>query len=79
MTYLNEFTQQNTAENANNDLKSSQFRIKELEEALEYIVKHNTQMDGPRGVALKALYGEEYMKENQYYHKIGPSVIHKIS
>jgi len=53
--------------------------IKKLEEALLDIAKHSTKMNGPRGKALKALYGEEGMKDSQYYLKRMTKGVHKIS
>jgi len=52
-------------------------RIKELEKALEYIVKHSTGKW--RAVSLRALYGEEEMKKHPLYkEKAVPSSWYKI-
>lgn len=54
-------------------------KIIKLEEALKYIAKHNTKIDGPRGIALKALYGEEGMKDSPLYIEPLVPIINKIS
>jgi len=54
-----------------------EIRIRELEKALEYIVKHSTGKW--RVLALKALYGEERMKQHALYKEnVVPSSWFKI-
>jgi len=46
-------------------MASKEDRIRELEKTLEYIVKHSTREW--RALALRALYGEEGMKNHPLY------------
>ena len=46
---------------------SKEDRIREMEKALEYIVKHSAREW--RALALRALYGEEEMKNHPLYKK----------